>query len=177
MLKKIQEFIKDNYIFLIIGAIAGLFPFFINNNLVEIIEFIFGMLGLLFVLFITILLIINIIKKKKRRKRVDTNDYYEIKAFCDNILKPNIPTDDYYWAELCDYLYTIVELCESFLNGSKKLYVSKSEIVEDSNDIEINTEIKKLDFLALNDEIKKIIEIIYKYYDSDGVWKKYEKEK
>ena len=55
--------------------------------------------------------------------------------------------------------------------------ISKEEIIDYSNDSETLDDIKKLKLEEFNNEIKKIIEIIYKYYDNDGVWKKHERKK
>ena len=115
--------------------------------------------------------------RKKQIKKANNKDYETIKNFLYNELRNKIPSDDYQYINGCDYFYTIDDICVEFLNGEKRLCISKEEIIDYSNDSEILDDIKKLKLEVFNNEIKKIIEIIYKYYDNDGVWKKYEKEK
>ena len=112
--------------------------------------------------------------RKKQIKKANNKDYETIKNFLHNELRNKIPSDDYQYISGCDYFYTIDDICVEFLTGEKRLCISKEEIIDYSNDSETLDDIKKLKLEEFNNEIKKIIEIIYKYYDNDGVWKKYE---
>ena len=174
--KKIKLFIFSIFVlFLIIMMI--LLPFYIEKVIgEEILEYIAILLMPLMIIPFIYYYIANSLRKKQIKK-ASNNDYETIKNFLYNELRNKTPSDDYQYISGCDYFYTVDDMCEEFLNGEKRLCIGKEEIIAYSNDSETLDDIKKLKLEAFNNEIKRIIEIIYKYYDNDGVWKKYEKEK
>ena len=77
-------------------------------------------------------------------------------------------TDNNY--DVHDYLKSIEYLCFEFLSGKKTIYIEKEETTFSKANIELTKQIEYLGFDV--NEINKILEIIYKYYDDNGNWKK-----
>ena len=167
MLNKVKKFIKQNYIFIIIGTIdICLYQY--NNKFVEIFEKLCIIVVIVCVSLVLLYILYKSKMNKSRIKKISQNDYNYVKKYYERnktIVKFN---DDNY--EVHDYLRSIKYLCSEFLSGEKTIYIEKEETTLSKANIELTKQIEYLGFDV--NEINKILEIIYKYYDDNGNWKK-----
>lgn len=132
-------------------------------------------ISLIFSLFIIIagiiVAIITIFSMKRRITKIDKTDYEKVKFFYQKSLKKISIAEELECYAATDYLNTIDELCKGFISGRRNLYEPCDDIMNDLKDSAIVKEMKiaKLDYLKEN--IIEILNIIYKYYDNNGVWK------
>jgi hypothetical protein len=105
---------------------------------------------------------------KSRVKKISQKDYKYVKKYYERNKTTVEFTDNNY--EVHDYLRSIEYLCSEFLSGEKTIYIEKEETTLSKANIELTKQIEYLGFDV--NEINKILEIIYKYYDDNGNWKK-----
>ena len=165
MRKKIKEFILC-YGIQIAGILFLIYTLCVNNELIDTVMLI---VACIFFLFFLIFIIYHFIKSHKNRKKLKlinadeidkVRTYYDRKVF--TLLNEN--TDE---IELYDDFETMWDVCRFFLKMDKFLGYKRSEIFVEEN-IEL---IKKINSKNLNNiykETKKILDIIYTYYDQDG---------
>ena len=115
--------------------------------------------------------IITIFSMKLRLTRIDKSDYEKVKLFYLNSLKKISIREELECYAASDYLDTIDELCKGFISGRRNLYESRDDIMNDINDSDIVKEMRKAKLYYLKENIVEILNIIYKYYDNNGVWK------
>lgn len=167
MINKVKGFIKQNYIFIIIVTIVMcLYQY--NNKFVETFEKLCIIVVIVFVFLLLIYMLYKSKMNKSRVKKISQKEYNYVKKYYERnktIVKFN---DDNY--EVHDYLRSIEYLCSEFLSGKKTIYIEKEETTLSKTNIELTKQIEYLGFDV--NEINKILEIIYKYYDDNGNWKK-----
>ena len=167
MINKVKKFIKQNQIFIIIiTTVICLCQY--NNKFVEIFE---KLCIIVIIVCVSLLLLYMLYKSKmnkNRLKKISQNDYNYVKKYYERNKTTVEFTDNNY--ELNDYLRSIEYLCTEFLSGEKTIYIEKKEATLSKANIELTKQIEYLGFDV--NEINKILEIIYKYYDDNGNWKK-----
>ena len=136
----------------------------------DIIDNISLIFSLFFILAGIIVAIITIFSMKRRIIRIDKTDYEKVKYFYQNSLKKICISEDLECYTATDYLDTINELCKRFISGYRNLYESH-DIMNDLKDSDIVKEMRKAKLDYLKESIIEILNIIYKYYDNNGVWK------
>ena len=163
MLNKVKKFIKQNYIFISIGTIViCLYQY--NNKFVEIFEKLCIIVVIVCVSLVLLYILYKSKMNKSRIKKISQNDYNYVKKYYErNKTRVEFNDDNY---EVHDYLRSIEYLCSEFLSGEKTIYIEKKETTFSNANIELTKQIKHLGFDV--NEINKILEIIYKYYDDNG---------
>ena len=112
--------------------------------------------------------------KRKNNKFIKLEDKKLLEDFIDkdymNIISNNrenynITDDDYWYFE--ETVEDIDSLCRNLLEGNKKIYITKEEVL----DKDFQNFIKTLNndkIMNIFNELKQIKKIIFKYYDNDG---------
>lgn len=163
MKNKFKKFIKQNYILIIIITIViCLYQY--NNKFREIFEKLCIIVVIVFISLLLAYLVYTNKMKKNRLRKISTKDYNVVKEYYKKTLEFN--NANY---EINDYLISINNLCFEFLSGEKTIYIEKEETTLSKTNIELKKQIEYLCFDV--NEINKILEIIYKYYDDNGNWK------
>ncbi len=145
--------------------------------IVEIVEIIVGMLLILGIGVGLVILAAFIAEKiadiiRKNNKFLEPKDKEQLEHYLNQDYleliaknKDNYGDIDYFYLE--DIVADIVDLCFTVLEGQKKLYRTKEEVL----DKEFQVFVKDINNDELNNiygEMKKIKKIIFKYYDAEG---------
>lgn len=148
--------------------------------IVEIVEIIVGMLLILGIGVGLVILAAFIAEKiadiiRKNNKFLEPKDKEQLEHYLNQDYleliaknKDNYGDIDYFYLE--DIVADIVDLCFTVLEGQKKLYRTKEEVL----DKEFQVFVKDINNDELNNiygEMKKIKKIIFKYYDAEGILK------
>lgn len=171
-MKKIINYFKDNYQFIIFMIIVMSIVIFFETLVSEETQDLIAYIVAIIVISVIVLLIIHgIIYKYNSRKKiklVDKNDYDTVEKYYNSCIfdKLNKDNEEY---DLYDAFETVWDNCREFLNMHKKC-IPKNELFL-KEDIE---QIKKINSKNLNkiyEETNKVLDIIYKYYTEDGIRK------
>lgn len=148
--------------------------------LVEIVEIIVGILLLLGIMIGLVILAAFIAEKiadiiRKNNKFLEPKDKEQLEHYLNQDYleliaknKDNYGDIDSFYLE--DIVADIVDLCFTVLEGQKKLYRTKEEVL----DKEFQDFVKDINNDELNNiygEMKKIKKIIFKYYNDEGILK------
>ena len=134
-----------------------------------------NILSFIFVIAIWLIIIVYLLKNKNRKNKINKKEYDLIKKYTNNnrILET---LDNYKIENIYDY-YTIYDGFElfdsirrSFISAESDLGISKEEAI----DMKLLNLIKKInnkDLEGIYEKERKMIEIIFKYYDNNGKWR------
>lgn len=158
--RKIIERLKT-YLPVIIGTLvvvllADSFP--IVANIIE--NYVYPVFMLLMLILLIYMLCFLYNKKvicKKKLRKVSDEDLALIEEFS-SIKAGNVPS------ELEDYIEDVSFLCEDFLEMKKQIFsrdfFDDEFVLEEINGMQ--------EWLYLYNKCRKVVDIVYKYYDSDG---------
>ena len=154
-MKKITNYFKDNYQFIIfmiiVMGIVTLFETLVNEETKDLIAYI---VAIILILVFVLLIIYGIIYKYKSRKKiklVDKNDYDTVEKYYNSCIfdKLNKDNEEY---DLYDAFETIWDNCRE-------------------EDIELIKKINSKNLNKIYEETNRVLDIIYKYYTEDGIRK------
>lgn len=177
MMRRLKEF-WDDYKISIIGSFIILVLICISvtndkiGNIIEIVSLgIFGIWVIAWIIFI----IYVVVRRKLFLRKIDPKDFdivkkYTKKNYHELEIIEIIDIENKHEYSLYDEFCVICDMANMF-GEYKKLYIYTKEVLTD----EFVKYVKKLDNKEINkilEESMKVKEIIFKYYDENGVWKK-----
>lgn len=169
-MKKIKEFFNDWKMYIIIGLITTILVVvgILNENIRNIIDIVCLVIFGIFVIAFVSILSYFLIRKKLFLRKIDPKDLdivkkYTKKKYHELEIIESIDEESKY--EFCD----VWDMANMF-GEYKRLNDSKDNVLTD----EFIKYVKKLDnkeFNKILEDSKKVKEIIFKYYDENGIWK------
>lgn len=177
IMKKIKEIFNDWKMYIIIGLITMTLVVVgtLNENIRNIIDIVCLVIFGIFVIALVSVLSYFLIRKTLLLKKIDSEDLDAVKKYAKkryfklDVLEKLDEANSFEFC-LCDEFDVIYDMANMF-GKYKKLNDNKDNVLTD----EFITYVRKLNNEDVNkilDESKKIKEIIFKYYDTNGVWKK-----
>lgn len=174
-MKKIKDFWDDCKIYIIGGFITLILVCIgsINDKIGNIIDIVFlGIFGIWVIAWI-IFIIYVVVKKKLFLRRIDHNDLDIVKKYAKNNyheleIIEIIDIENKHEYSLYDEFCDVWDMANMF-GEYNRLNVGKEDILTD----DFIKYVKKLDNKDVNnilEESMKVKEIVFKYYDSNGVW-------
>lgn len=175
-MKKIKEFFNDWKIYIIIGLITTILVVVgtLNENIRNIIDIVCLVIFGIFVIAFVSILSYFLIRKKLFLRKIDPKDLdivkkYTIKKYHELEIIESIDEKSKYEFCLYDEFCDVWDMANMF-GEYKRLNDSKDNVLTD----EFIKYVKKLDnkeFNKILEDSKKVKEIIFKYYDENGIWK------
>ena len=176
-MKKIKEIFNDWKMYIIIGLITTILVVVgtLNENIENIIEIVCLVVFCIFVISFVSVVGYFVISQKLLLRKIDPKDLdivkkYSKKRYFKLDVLEKLDEANLFKFCLCDEFDVIYDMANMF-GKYKKLYDNKDNVLTDEF-IKYVRKLNNEDVNKILDESKKIKEIIFKYYDTNGVWKK-----
>lgn len=176
-MKKIKEFFNDWKMYIIIGLITMILVVIgsLNENIGNIIDIVYLVVFGIFVIGFVSVVGYFVISQKLLLRKIDPKDLdivkkYTKKNYHELEIIESIDIENKHEFSLYDEFNVVSDMANMF-GEYKKLNESKDSVLTDEF-IKYVRKLNNEDVNKILDESKKIKEIIFKYYDTNGDWKK-----
>ena len=172
-MNKYKDFIEKNHklILSVLGLIVFI-PIFLGEEFYQNVICISAGIIVLISMICMILCLVISIHNCKRRKKINPKDRVKVKEYLSNKYFKQVRLVANEAWEIYKFLEYIEYDCDDFLMGRKRLSSNKDMVIIKDKDKELKNQIELLKLDYLKDETRVVIDVIFKYYDENGLYKK-----